>query len=298
MGTADVIAIGTSFCTTCAMIPLILWFARKHELYDPLGPLKIHTAPTPRLGGIGITAGLLSGTIVSGGVAGSLAVYLSLLLVWVAGLIDDLFGLSPWVRLIIQAAAGVLIWLAGWSAPVGHAGWNLLATVLLIVAFINAMNMLDGADGLAVGVSGIIALGFIFSTSHAGASVRPLEFSLVGCCIGFLMFNFPPAKIFMGDSGSTVLGFALAVLALNFYRQKPVNHVSTLVPLLFAAVPLLDAVFAVMRRVRRGTSPFTGDREHSYDLLLQRGWSARKVAFCLYALTATLVTAGLFFNTF
>jgi UDP-GlcNAc:undecaprenyl-phosphate/decaprenyl-phosphate GlcNAc-1-phosphate transferase len=88
------------------------------------------------------------------------------------------------------------------------------------------------------------------------------------------------------------------VLALNFYRQKPVNHVSVLVPLLFAAVPLLDAVFAVMRRLRRGTSPFTGDREHSYDLLLQRGWSARKVAFCLYALTATLVTAGLFFNTF
>lgn len=92
---------------------------------------------------------------------------------------------------------------------------------------------------------------------------RALEFSFLGSCIGFLLFNFPPAKIFMGDSGSNVLGFVLAVLALNFYRRTSANHVSVLVPLLFAGVPLLDAAFAVVRRLGHGTSPLSGEEVHA-----------------------------------
>jgi UDP-GlcNAc:undecaprenyl-phosphate/decaprenyl-phosphate GlcNAc-1-phosphate transferase len=293
---ADLIASGTSFCTTCGMLPFILWFARRHELYDPSGPLKIHTALTPRLGGVAITAGLAAGTTVSGvEPVGSGMVSLSLLLVWGTGLIDDLFGLSTSIRLIIQATAGVLVWRAGWSVPIGHAGWNLLATVLFIICFINALNMLDGADGLAAGVSSIVVIGFIFLTSqYLDPWGRAVEFSLLGSCIGFLLFNFPPAKLFMGDSGSNVLGFVLSVLALNFYRRTSANYVSLLVPILFAGIPLLDAAFAVVRRLSRRLSPFAGDREHSFDLLLRFGWSARKVAFALYALTAILVIAGLF----
>jgi UDP-GlcNAc:undecaprenyl-phosphate/decaprenyl-phosphate GlcNAc-1-phosphate transferase len=293
---ADLIASGTSFCTTCGMLPLILWFARRHELYDPSGPLKIHTALTPRLGGVAITAGLAAGTMVSGvEPVGSGMVSLSLLLVWGTGLIDDLFGLSTSIRLIIQATAGVLVWRAGWSVPIGHAGWNLLATVLFIICFINALNMLDGADGLATGVSSIVVIGFIFLTSqYLDPWGRAVEFSLLGSCIGFLLFNFPPAKLFMGDSGSNVLGFVLSVLALNFYRRTSGNYVSLLVPILFAGIPLVDAAFAVVRRLSRRLSPFAGDREHSFDLLLRFGWSARQVAFALYALTAILVTAGLF----
>jgi UDP-GlcNAc:undecaprenyl-phosphate/decaprenyl-phosphate GlcNAc-1-phosphate transferase len=292
---ADLIASGTSFCTTCGMLPFILWFARRHELYDPSGPLKIHTALTPRLGGVAITAGLAAGTTVSGvEPVGSGMLSLSLLLVWATGLIDDLFGLSTSIRLIIQATAGVLVWRAGWSVPIGHAGWNLLATVLFIICFINALNMLDGADGLAAGVSSIVVIGFIFLTSqYLDPWGRAVEFSLLGSCIGFLLFNFPPAKLFMGDSGSNVLGFALSVLALNFYRRTPSNYVSLLVPILFAGIPLLDAAFAVVRRLSRRLSPFAGDREHSFDLLLRLGWSARKVAFAFYALTAILVSAGL-----
>jgi UDP-GlcNAc:undecaprenyl-phosphate GlcNAc-1-phosphate transferase len=283
------------------MLPFILWFARKHELYDPSGPLKIHMVPTPRLGGVAITAGLAAGTAVSAiEPVGSGTVYLSLLLVWGAGLIDDLFGLSPSIRLIIQSTAGVLMWRAGWTVPIGHARWNLLATILFIVCFINALNMLDGADGLAAGVSSVVAIGFIVITitsPHLDAWARAVEFSFLGSCVGFLLFNFPPAKLFMGDSGSNVLGFVLSVLALNFYRKTSANHVSLLVPILFAGVPLVDAAFAVVRRLSRRLSPFAGDREHSYDLLLRRGWSARKVAFTLYALTAMLVTVGLFCET-
>jgi UDP-GlcNAc:undecaprenyl-phosphate GlcNAc-1-phosphate transferase len=301
MRSSDLIAVGTSFCTTCAMLPLILRFARKHELYDPSGPLKIHKVPTPRLGGVAIAAGLVAGTAVSAvGAVGSGMLCFALLLVWGAGFVDDLFGLSPSIRLIIQATAGGLVWLAGWSVPIGHAGWNLLATVLFIVCFINAWNMLDGADGLAAGVSGIVAIGFI-SVSLTSPNLdlwgRAMEFSLLGSCVSFLLFNFPPAQMFMGDSGSNVLGFVLSVLALNFYRRTATNHASVLVPILFAGVPLLDAAFAVLRRLNRGLSPLAGDREHAYDLLLKRGWSVRKVAFALYAVTAMLVTVGLFCET-
>jgi UDP-GlcNAc:undecaprenyl-phosphate GlcNAc-1-phosphate transferase len=178
---AELIASVTSFCTTCGMIPFILWFARRHELYDPPGPLTIHTASTPRLGGVAIAAGLAAGTTVSGAVSvGSGMLYFSLLLVWGTGFIDDLFGLSTSIRLIIQAAAGGLVWRAGWSVPVGHAGWNLLATVLFIICFINALNMLDGADGLAAGVSSIVAIGFIFLTlPYLDPWGRAVEFSFL-----------------------------------------------------------------------------------------------------------------------
>jgi len=293
MRNAALVAFATSFGTTCVSLPIILKFARRHQVYDPYGPLKIHTVPTPRLGGVAIAAGLVAGTFVPASQVESEVVFLSLSVVWLAGLIDDVFGLSPLPRLIIQVAAAVPICLAGWSVPIGPTWLNLLLTILFIVCFINALNMLDGADGLAAGVASIIALAFILLTSpRIDLWARVLEFSLVGGCVGFLLFNFPPAKIFMGDSGSTVLGFILAILSLNFYRHRPSGHDSVLIPLLFAGVPLLDAAFAVVRRLRSGISPFEGDRGHFYDLLLKSGWSAREVAFASYAATIMLVIVG------
>lgn len=283
----------TSLATTCAALPIILKLARRHQLYDSSGPLKIHTVPTPRLGGVAIAIGLLAGTLVFPTRVESAPVYLSLAIVWLTGLIDDVFGLSALLRLVIQAASAVPIWLAGWSVPVSHAYLSLPLTILFIVCFINALNMLDGADGIAAGVAGIITLAFVFLTSTTSDPWgRVLEFSFLGSCVGFLLFNFPPAKIFMGDSGSTVLGFVLGLMSLNFYRYHSPGHYSALVPLLFSGVPLLDAAFAVIRRLRRRISPFQGDRGHFYDLLLQNGWSARKVALTCYVATIMFVIIG------
>jgi UDP-GlcNAc:undecaprenyl-phosphate GlcNAc-1-phosphate transferase len=125
--------------------------------------------------------------------------------------------------------------------------------------------------------------------SHLGAVGA---WSLLGASLGFLAFNFPPAEIFLGDSGSTVLGFSLAFLALDSCRAGASANSLPLFPVIFAAVPLLDAAFAVLRRLRNYGSPLAGDRRHFYDLLLARGWSPRRVSFICYSITAALVAAG------
>jgi UDP-GlcNAc:undecaprenyl-phosphate/decaprenyl-phosphate GlcNAc-1-phosphate transferase len=159
------------------------------------------------------------------------------------------------------------------------------------VLFINSFNFLDGSDGLCAGVAGIIAAAYLvfsgFTLSSPGSTVA---WSLLGVSVGFLVFNFPPARIFMGDSGSTVLGFVTAFLAFDFYRANPTSehHIALAVPLLMAAVPLLDGILAVIRRLHEKRSPLHGDRRHFYDLLLELGWSPRKVTLTVYALTAAM----------
>src|SRR5262249_36507533 len=123
----------------------------------------------------------------------------------------------------------------------------------------------------------------------AGGAV---SWSLLGACLGFLAYNFPPARIFMGDSGSTVLGVLIAFLSLDFYRVH--HHLGShwLLPLVFAALPLMDFFLAVIRRLRKRVSPFSGDRGHFYDLLLDRGWSSMHVALGAYAVTGGLLVVG------
>jgi UDP-GlcNAc:undecaprenyl-phosphate GlcNAc-1-phosphate transferase len=116
--------------------------------------------------------------------------------------------------------------------------------------------------------------------------------SLAGACLAFLAFNFPPASIFMGDSGSTLLGFSMAVISLDFYRGDSIRPGSLAFPFLIAAVPLLDAALAILRRLQRYVSIARGDRAHLYDLLVARGWGPRDVVLTFYALTIVLVCAG------
>jgi UDP-GlcNAc:undecaprenyl-phosphate/decaprenyl-phosphate GlcNAc-1-phosphate transferase len=151
----------------------------------------------------------------------------------------------------------------------------------------------DGSDGLASGVAGIIAAAYIVLP---GAARSPfglaVAWALAGACTGFLIFNFPRAKIFMGDSGSTVLGFGVAFLGLALYRSDGAASPVLLFPVWVAALPLLDALLAIIRRTLGGGSPFYGDRAHIYDLLLARGWSARRVASVWYGITAGLAVGG------
>jgi UDP-GlcNAc:undecaprenyl-phosphate/decaprenyl-phosphate GlcNAc-1-phosphate transferase len=286
----------TAFLVAALVLPIVHAVAVKCKLYDQPGELKIHERPIVRLGGIAIACGLIAGILFSGSRHDNWAMFLvALSLLWFVSLIDDLFGLAPITRFCAQTISALILWQAGWRIRlVGIAAVDAVIAILFVVLMVNSFNMLDGMDGLAAGVGIIIALGYIPICAHTGTNRGiVLAASLGGAALAFLILNFPPARIFMGDSGSTVLGFVLAAVTLNVVAgQTRAAMLPLIAPALFVAVPLADALFAIVRRLRNRRSPFVGDRSHFYDLLLKRGWSTRQVALFSYAVTGVLVMLG------
>jgi len=290
------IAGAVSLAVVAIALPGVRALAVRFRLYDPPGQLKLHTQPIPRVGGVAMALAFMAGLFISGvGVSYSSVSFLTALaIIWAVSLGDDLRGVSPGIRLVVHLGAAFLLWQAGWRLPILQpAALNAAATCLFVAFFVSAFNMLDGTDGIAGGTTAVIALGY---AALPGGATGPLgsmaAWSLLGTCLGFLLFNFPPAKIFMGDSGSAVLGFIVAFLSLDFYRGHRGYGGYLLAPLFFAALPLLDALFAIIRRLRNGSSPLEGDRRHFYDVLLQSGWPARRVAYCSYVATSFVVLLG------
>jgi UDP-GlcNAc:undecaprenyl-phosphate/decaprenyl-phosphate GlcNAc-1-phosphate transferase len=285
-----------SFVVCVAVLPIVRHLALRWRLHDPPGPLKIHTNLTPRLGGIALACGIITGVSVAGAglYSHALSFYLALMLIWLTGLADDLWDLPPAARFAAQIGAGFLVSRTQWSLTIFHNPiLDTAATCLFVVVFVNAFNFLDGADGLAAGVTAMVGLGYVVLYSAQAASLgATVAWTLLGSCLGFLLFNFPPAKIFMGDSGSTILGFLVAFLGLDFYRVHHTLGTHLFLPLVFAGLPLLDFILAVSRRLRKRVSLFTGDRGHFYDLLLQKGWAARPVALSAYLATGSLILGG------
>jgi len=288
-----------AFGITVALVPVVIALSKHWRLFDAPGPLKIHTQPIPRLGGIAIAFAICAAAFFSGPQRATHAwpFFAAIALVWAAGLADDLRGISPWVRLAAQFSAGALLWRYGWRLPVfGEGALNFTGTVFYVAGFANAVNLLDGMDGLAAGVVGIISVAYLILP---GGFISPfalaVAWSLFGACVGFLFFNFPSfAQLYMGDAGSNLLGLCLAFLGLDLYRSHAPTPPTLLFPLLAAALPLLDAALAVIRRLRIRSSIFTGDRKHSYDLLSDLGWPARRIVLAFYGVTATLAAIGLF----
>jgi UDP-GlcNAc:undecaprenyl-phosphate GlcNAc-1-phosphate transferase len=198
------------------------------------------------------------------------------------------------VRLLAQLAAGFMLSQTLWNLTLfDHPLLDSILTCLFVAVFVNAFNFLDGSDGIAGGVAALVALGYaaVYATPTTGAG-GAVAWSLLGACLGFLAYNFPPARIFMGDSGSTMLGFLIAFLSLDFYRVHHRIGSHWLLPLVFAGLPLMDFLLAIIRRLRNRVSPFAGDRGHFYDLLLDRGWSSLHVALGAYAVTGGLLVIG------
>ena len=209
-------------------------------------------------------------------------------------MIDDIRRLSPICRLIAQFAAGALLWREGWRLPLfGQGLLGLVAVCLYVALFANAINLLDGADGVASGVACIIAIAYIVLPGTGENGFAPaVAWSLAGACAAFLSANSPPAKLFMGDSGSTAIGLAIAFLGLDYSRSNPSTASPLIFSILIAGLPLLDAVLAVIRRLRCRVPVLHGDRRHAYDILLARGWHPRRVALACYVITAILAVIG------
>jgi UDP-GlcNAc:undecaprenyl-phosphate GlcNAc-1-phosphate transferase len=278
-----------------AALPVVKRFAQNFHLFDSPAPLKIHQGSIPRLGGIAMFAGLLAGCapLYLSASRPSLVPLAVFATIWAVGLIDDVRTLLPLFRFVVQIACGAALWNAGWRLQwFDSSVLDLLCTSLFVAFLINAMNLLDGMDGLAASTAAIVCVGFlIISASQSSALEFIIAASLLGACIGMLRVNAPPAKMFMGDSGSTLIGIVLAFLALNWVRSEA-DLRSIFVPLVFLSLPLADAVLAILRRARSRQGIFTGDRRHFYDILLQRGWSVESVLRFSVCVTGILIFAG------
>lgn len=285
-------ASGAAFLVAVALTPLVMRVCFRFNVLDQPGPLKIHTRPIPRLGGIAIAVAIAAGMLVAGdATAGHLLLVTAFALVWFTGLLDDLRGLPPVTRLTAQILAAFLIYRAGFGFPFESGVLSLVGTAVVVVLYVNALNMWDGSDGLATGCAGLAVLAFFFAPHQSHGAASALACSTAAAAAGFLVFNLKGAA-FMGDSGSTLLGLILAFLSLDFYRANRVTLPVATYPVFLVALPILDSGLAIIRRLRNARSPALGDRSHLYDLMLAHGSSARSVAFTSFAITSALAVLG------
>lgn len=284
-----------AFVATLLAMPFIRVVALRCSLVDRPGELKIHTSVTPRLGGVAILIGL--GFAVALAPAGwrlANALLLVLGVTWLLGVCDDIRSIPATLRLAVQLMAGSLVWFAGAGLQISGNGFVDLAVTAVFFSFsVNAWNLLDGMDGLALSVAAVAALGFASLFYIVGYSAGLLlALATFSVSLAGLFYNKPPASIFIGDCGSTLLGAIFAILSLSWVHEVPSER-SLLVPLLVVAIPLCDALAAMIRRVRAGRSPFAGDRSHFYDLLLGQNWTVRLILIVSATATACLAALGI-----
>ena len=288
------------FATTTAvaviLTPLALRLALRWQILDRPSEIKAQESPVPYLGGaaivvafalvIGVAAvirppvsGLADLWIILG-----MAVGLSLI-----GLADDIRGLGPWIRLGLEAAAGVGVLATGTHIlVVGSRPLDDLLTIIWVVGVTNAFNILDNMDGLSAGVSAISSLSlFIVAYLNGQFLVAVLALALVGCAAGFLRHNFHPARIYMGDAGSLFLGFLLAVLCLRL-RTNPDTRITIFVPILILGVALFDTGLVTATRLLHRRSPLSGGRDHTSHRLVFVGIPVPAAVSLIYGVAAGL----------
>ncbi len=282
------------------LVPLILIVAKKNHWYDKPEARKIHTAAIPRLGGVGIFGSFLTALIITiifsktawQGFLNYWPILLSLTIIHGLGLLDDFFSLRARLRLIVQLSAAIFVMLMGFkfnnlwlpglgSVSLGWMSWPI--TLFWIVGVTNAVNMIDGLDGLSGGISiiGAFSLGIILL--DRGQNFPALvAITIAGSLAGYLFYNFPPAKIFMGDSGSTFLGFALALLPLMDKSGISDSLWLWTAPTVLL-IPIFDVFAAILRRTRARVPLMSPDKWHVHHKLLRMGLSTRSILAIVYA---------------
>ena len=305
---AFIVAFVFSFATT----PIVKKLAIKIGAVDvPKDGRRMHKEPIPRLGGLAIICGFLVSVLCfnTGFNKQFMAIIAGAAIIVVMGIIDDCKNLDAKLKFIIQIIAALVVIYFGdirinvftnpnifsnelyWVLP----QWlSITITIIWIVFITNAVNFIDGLDGLAAGVSAIMSVSLVFISVRLGEySIALIGIAMMGGCFGFLPFNFNPAKIFMGDTGSTFLGFMLATVSIQgVFKSYAV--ISFVVPLLILGLPLFDAMFAMLRRIMTGKSPMAADRGHLHHRLIDMGFSQKQTVFILYAISGVLgITAVL-----
>lgn len=311
-----VLLAGVAAGTTVLLTPWTRWLGMRIGAVARSGGRHVHEGDISRLGGVAMFAGFAAaGTVaVVGerfagwhlGIAGRPIQYLGVLagimIIFIVGVLDDLHTFTPRdkfigqvVAAIVVVASGVRVEFIGDPFGGGLMSLGLLGipiTILWLVGFANVINLIDGLDGLAAGVTAISAAWFTLlaaQSNQVGASV--VSIALVGACLGFLRFNFHPASVFMGDSGSMFLGFTLGSVAL-LGVMKSVAAITLVVPLLIIGVPLFDTASAIVRRLRHNRPIQEADRGHIHHRLLGRGLGQRQTVLIIYVWSFALAVGG------
>jgi UDP-GlcNAc:undecaprenyl-phosphate GlcNAc-1-phosphate transferase len=295
------------------MTPLVMRFAISVGITDQPNERSVNRRPNmPLLGGMAVGLGFAAGLAVAvrqveptfpGGHLFALA--LGGALVLATGIYDDRFGMNAWAKFSVQIVAAVLAIASGYhidhlTEPFSRTSFvfpmwlSWTVTIVWIVTVTNAINLVDGLDGLATGIAAIIAATLAVLAAQAGEFFGVcIGIALVGALLGFLPFNFAPARIFLGDTGALFIGYVLALLSLEGYRQ--LTLLTFVVPVFALAVPILDTTLSVVRRLRSRSPIFNADRSHMHHRMLESEGSTRSAVLQVYILTAAFCSISLAF---
>ena len=293
--------------TSLILVPIIKKVAIHVNAMDEPNARKIHKVPMPRLGGLAIYLAFLLGYMLYGEVSTQmLSILIGGFLLILVGFIDDIKSVPARYKLVVQIIAATIVVLYGdlSFSEVSVFGykiyfnefWGSLASIVFIVAITNAINLIDGMDGLAAGISSIYFLTIAiiaFILNRIGGLDVIISLIMLGATLGFLVHNFPPAKIFMGDSGSLFLGFMISVIALLGY--KVTTFTSLIVPIVILAIPIFDTIFAILRRLLKGQNIGVADKEHFHHQLLKMRYSQTKSILIIYAIDIAFAVVSIFY---
>lgn len=288
---AAIAAIAVVLLTT----PVVRDFAIRKGAVDMPNERRINKVPVPSTGGVAIFLGFWMAVLVFGEFNNYLFwLFISSAIIMVCGFIDDFRNLSPKIKLVVQFGAAILFMVATGTRIhfiklplsnyyIGLGSFSYPLTLLWIVGITNALNFIDGLDGLAAGTAGIASTTlFLVALSQNNLSLATVLVALAGASFAFLRFNSHPAEIFMGDSGALSLGFLLATISAGGL-MKSATAIAITVPVLILGLPIFDGTFSVLRRLARGQSPFVADRGHLHHRLLDRGLDQKLAVNVLYA---------------
>lgn len=305
-------ALVTALVISFLMCPLVKSFAYKIGAIDvPKDNRRMHKKPVPRLGGLAIFLGFIVSMLLFARIDGEMqGILLGAVIIVVLGVVDDMTPLRAYFKFFVQIVAalvavfhGVVIeTLSNPNIFSQNPYWNLswLAipiTVLWIVGITNAVNLIDGLDGLACGVSTISALTMlVIALLVSEGDVAIIMASLVGACLGFMPYNRNPAKMFMGDTGSTFLGYILATISIQgLFKYYAI--VSFAVPFLVLGLPMFDTIFAIVRRLAHGQNPMAPDRGHIHHRLIDMGLNQKQAVAALYVVSSILGLSAVVLTT-
>lgn len=301
-----------TFICCLILTPIVIKMCKKYELVDiPKDNRRVHSKPMPRCGGIAIVISTLLGLAVYYFITKNIpsialnrkfvGFVIGGLIIFIMGLIDDVWNLRPKYKFFFQLAAGITVYYFGIRISVINvpflnidtinlAQWvDFLLTMAWVISITNAMNLIDGLDGLAAGICSIAAtaLLIVFITTSASLEAIIITAALVGATLGFLPYNFNPAKTFMGDCSSNFLGFTMSIVSILGFA-KGYTMIAIVAPVLVLGVPIFDTLFAMIRRILKGQPPLKPDGAHIHHRLIKRGFSQRQAVLILYTITSIL----------